>query len=231
MPNQIFDSSLYSESLTGVFNAIKVGNYDLFMTEFRKDEQRLNNHYSGGCFGGSNSLLHVAVYYNFPDIVDVLLDRGIELEARTQSGYTALMIACVCGHYEIVCKLIDRGADIRAKEDSNPHPRSCMDLIHSTIKDDVIEYLRPKSPPPIVAVVQMTAQEKKADERRRIQEKFNDADEDGSGELDVGELGKFCATLGTVLNEEELEAALLILDESGDGQISFDEFADWWLDD
>jgi len=36
--------------------------------------------------------------------------------------------------------------------------------------------------------------------------------------------------LGTNLNTEELEAALLILDESGDGQISFDEFADWWLD-
>jgi Ca2+-binding EF-hand superfamily protein len=36
--------------------------------------------------------------------------------------------------------------------------------------------------------------------------------------------------LGTKLKPDELEAALLILDESGDGNISYEEFAEWWLD-
>jgi Ca2+-binding EF-hand superfamily protein len=43
-------------------------------------------------------------------------------------------------------------------------------------------------------------------------------------------LAAFCESLGTKLTSEELEAALLILDESGDGNISYEEFAEWWLD-
>ena len=67
---------------------------------------------------------------------------------------------------------------------------------------------------------EQVAADKQADERRRIKVKFDEADEDGSGELDAEELAAFCESLGTKLSPDELEAALLILDESGDGQIS-----------
>ena len=156
MPHKISNQSPIYADLTGVFNAIKSNNFESFRRELGKDEQRLNCQYAGGYFGGNNSLLHIAAYNNCIDIAKVLLDKGIELEAKTSSGYTPLMIACVCGYYPMACILLDRGANVDAKEDSNPHPRTCMDLTHSAIKASIIEYLRPKTPPPIVHIVEMT---------------------------------------------------------------------------
>jgi len=183
-----------------------------------------------GWYGGHNNLLHVAVYFNQRKIAEKLLEMGSILECRTAFNYTPLMIACALGYKDIVFVLLDRGADIQLVESNN---RSCMDLAHTTIRADLVEHFRPKTPPPVVEpepVRIMTAEEKRQDERRRIKIKFDEADADGSGELDASELAAFCESLGTKLSPEELEAALLILDESGDGNISYEEFAEWWLD-
>jgi len=152
------------------------------------------------------------------------------LECRTAFNYTPLMIACVLGYKDMAFMLLERGADVNLT-DSNQ--RSCMDLAHSTIRAELTEHFRPKTPPPVAEpepVHEMTAEEKKLEERRRIKIKFDEADADGSGELDASELAAFCESLGTKLSPDELEAALLILDESGDGNISYEEFAEWWLD-
>jgi hypothetical protein len=211
-------------------NAIRIGDYDTFVKELERDLNRLNDHIEDGWYGGHNHLLHVASYFNRIKIATKLLDVGAELECRTSFGYTPLMIACVNGYLDMAVFLLDRGASLDLVENNN---RSCMDLCHSDIRAGIDEALRPKTPEPEILPeeVVMTDEERIADERRRIKLKFDEADVDGSGELDAEELADFCESLGTKLTPEELEAALLILDESGDGQISYEEFAEWWLDD
>jgi hypothetical protein len=211
-------------------NSIRSGDYDATINAVNKDLNRLNDQIDGGWYGGHNHLLHVACYFNRVEIASKLLEMGATLECRTAFGYTPLMIACVNGNLDLAIILLDLGASLDLMDNNN---RSCMNLCHSEIKDGIIEHLRPKTPPPDPEpeVLDDMSADKAMDERRRIKIKFDEADVDGSGELDASELAAFCESLGTKLSADELEAALLILDESGDGQISYEEFAEWWLDD
>ncbi|MBK6683461.1 MAG: ankyrin repeat domain-containing protein [Deltaproteobacteria bacterium] len=58
--------------------------------------------------------LHAAAEANNPAAVPWLLDHGLELEARTQHGHTALQVACALGHLEAAKALVARGADRKA---------------------------------------------------------------------------------------------------------------------
>jgi len=216
---------------TASVNAIRAGDFKAFDKALHCDLNRLNDHYPGGWYGGNNHLLHVAAYFDRADVAGRLLDLGSHLEPVTSFQYTPLMVACVNGNLDTALLLLARGASL---DTVDANKRSVRDLMHSSIYEAVMEELRPKTPPP-PEVDTRTAEEiataKSEDERRRIKIKFDEADEDGSGELDAEELAAFCESLGTKLSPDELEAALLILDESGDGQISYEEFAEWWLDD
>ena len=57
---------------------------------------------------------------------------------------------------------------------------------------------------------------------------FDKCDLDKSGFLDLQEVCLVCRELGTVLNNEELKAALTLLDSNGDGNISYEEFKNWY---
>ena len=57
---------------------------------------------------------------------------------------------------------------------------------------------------------------------------FEKADAEGDGSLTAAELGELCASLGSTLEPQEIEAALLALDKDGNGGISFEEFVRWW---
>ena len=48
--------------------------------------------------------------------VKVLLDNGVNVNAKTRYGATALSYACDKGHMEVVKLLIDRGADVNSKD-------------------------------------------------------------------------------------------------------------------
>ena len=48
--------------------------------------------------------------------VKVLLDNGVDVNAKTRYGATALSYACDKGHIEVVKLLIDRGADVNSKD-------------------------------------------------------------------------------------------------------------------
>lgn len=58
--------------------------------------------------------------------------------------------------------------------------------------------------------------------------KFRDFDKDNSGTLDTRELAALCRSLGSTLTLNELESALLILDQNGDGKINLQEFLSYW---
>jgi len=61
-----------------------------------------------------------------------------------------------------------------------------------------------------------------------LRRKFEQADGDHNGTLDTAELSRLCADLGCALTRNELEAALVVLDADGDGNISFPEFLSWY---
>jgi ankyrin repeat protein len=55
--------------------------------------------------------LHAAVAGRSREIVELLLDRGVDVNARQQAGYTALMGAAAAGREDLIDLLIGHGAD------------------------------------------------------------------------------------------------------------------------
>jgi len=51
-----------------------------------------------------------------PVLVKALLDKGVDVNAKTRYGATALSYACDKGHVEVVKLLIERGADVNSKD-------------------------------------------------------------------------------------------------------------------
>lgn len=69
----------------------------------------------GGEFG---TPLGVAIYMGFKTTAALLLDRGANINARTDPYIgTALLVACIGGNTEIVKFLLDRGADVNMQSD------------------------------------------------------------------------------------------------------------------
>ena len=56
------------------------------------------------------------------DLVEDLLRRGADLEARDEDGYTALMYAANAGEEEVVRLLVDAGADCGARDAEGSTP-------------------------------------------------------------------------------------------------------------
>ncbi|TVY89087.1 Ankyrin [Lachnellula willkommii] len=65
--------------------------------------------------GRGKTSLHLAVPRDRDDIVQMLLDYGASLHARSDGGWTPFHNACQIGSEKIVGILIDAGADINAK--------------------------------------------------------------------------------------------------------------------
>ena len=63
-----------------------------------------------------------------------------------------------------------------------------------------------------------------------VKRAFDFYDTDGNGEMDVSEFADFAARLGTYppLKPAEIEEALMQMDHSRDGKVSFDELWVWW---
>ncbi|ETS79005.1 hypothetical protein PFICI_08858 [Pestalotiopsis fici W106-1] len=63
---------------------------------------------------GGLSVLHLAVYYGYPKVANLLLMYGAKLEACINFG-TPLVLACGRGHMETTRLLLESGANINAK--------------------------------------------------------------------------------------------------------------------
>lgn len=70
-----------------------------------QDKRDINVYY------GDSTLLFMACYRGHKDIVELLLDNGADIHARTKSGVSALCIACTDRKRDLVELLLDRGAD------------------------------------------------------------------------------------------------------------------------
>ena len=56
------------------------------------------------------------------ETVKLLLDKGADVNMKTDNGYTALIEASENGHIEIVKLLLDKGADVNAKDNCGNTP-------------------------------------------------------------------------------------------------------------
>ena len=76
----------------------------------------------GGFSGGGRSPLHYAVQYADLSVIAALLDRGADVDAKTDEGLTALhIIAGLSGEHhtpvsEVAALLLERGADANAQD-------------------------------------------------------------------------------------------------------------------
>lgn len=63
----------------------------------------------------SRSVLHAAAKMGITEAVAAMLDRGIDIDAESEVGATALSYAAARGHREVVALLLDRGANVSAR--------------------------------------------------------------------------------------------------------------------
>ena len=64
-------------------------------------------------------------------------------------------------------------------------------------------------------------------EHRKVQEMFEEVDEDRSGSLDKDEIYMLIRTLGLMMSARQLDLAMAEMDADGSGQVMLDEFDDW----
>eukprot|EP01043_Picozoa_sp_COSAG02_P034068 COSAG02_NODE_2362_length_9062_cov_129.948789_4_plen_1175_part_00 len=66
-------------------------------------------------------------------------------------------------------------------------------------------------------------------EEEAVRAAFERLDDDGSGELDIDEIGQLMETIGRSLNEKQLDKMMKEIDEDGSGLVEFDEYWAWWM--
>ena len=90
--------------------------------------------------GTGASVLHYAVMRGNPEILQLLLERGADVNSRTKSGTTPLHTAVLYNRYEAAETLLGKGADINAQSVSGATPlalataaknRTIADLLRS----------------------------------------------------------------------------------------------------
>jgi len=64
---------------------------------------------------------------------------------------------------------------------------------------------------------------------QQYKRKFMDMDEDGSGDIDIGELGRALEKLGKPKNQLQLKKMIEEVDKTGSGTIKYDEFLEMML--
>ncbi|KAI5885413.1 ankyrin, partial [Schizophyllum commune H4-8] len=60
--------------------------------------------------------LHVAAYHGHINMVELLVERGANIEARGEGGWTPLHFAAQEGQLAMALFLIDTGANIQSRE-------------------------------------------------------------------------------------------------------------------
>lgn len=69
-----------------------------------------------------NTLLHMAVNEWRIDLIDTLIDAGINVNTQNMLGKTAILFASQIGYDEAVLKLYERGADIELYSNDHDSP-------------------------------------------------------------------------------------------------------------
>jgi len=68
------------------------------------------------------SLLHVATRNNQPDMAKLLIEKGLDINAKNNLGATPLLIASLNGYVDLVKLLLSSGADLRITNNNGRSP-------------------------------------------------------------------------------------------------------------
>ena len=120
-----------NEAWDAAVDCMRSGDIDGFKKVLDENDEELvnwrNEEYAG------SSLLHSltttltvlvrSITESFTELVkesfmSMLLDRGADVNAKTNNGVTALMMASLQGHPSCISMLLDRGADVNAKNNN-----------------------------------------------------------------------------------------------------------------
>jgi ankyrin repeat protein len=78
---------------------------------------------------GTCSFLHFASFFGQIDLVEILLDRGFNVNAKTQDGRTPLYFSCKGGKTEVIEYLLEKGADAAIKDNFDISPLHWMIMV------------------------------------------------------------------------------------------------------
>jgi len=87
---------------------------------------------------GGSTALHCAAYEGYRGVVELLLDKGADIDVEEALGLTPLHMASSEGHIEVVKLLLDRGADIKHETKYGISPITIAIMMQ---RSDVIECL------------------------------------------------------------------------------------------
>jgi ankyrin repeat protein len=89
-------------------------------------------------WGGYTVLMYAALGGN-PEIFNMLIDKGADVQAKAAGGWTTLFSAVKRDNLEIIRLLLQKGLDINAKTENGDTPLS---VAREAGRIDVVQYLK-----------------------------------------------------------------------------------------
>lgn len=116
--------SQHDDTATSSTARTKAPKTDIHTAVITENEEALKQHIAAGSdinekdpFGGSSPLISAAVFGK-PEMANILIEAGADLDFQNNDGSTALISAAFFGRVEIVRLLLDAGADKTIKNKS-----------------------------------------------------------------------------------------------------------------
>lgn len=69
-------------------------------------------------------------------MVNILIDKGADIDIGDDNGWSALFFACQNGNYEVTQLLLERGADIKKKT------KTCVTCLMVAVRPDIPEMIQ-----------------------------------------------------------------------------------------
>ena len=134
--NFVFDYEIIgniSHSLTDdEISALFSDDIELIKPVLAKDKNIVNHCFqelflldNGNYISRISTPLIKAVENNRHDVVDLLIENGVDIDFRIPGEQTALFYSVIKGHYDMVCKLLDNNADPNGSHRYTPLMAAC----------------------------------------------------------------------------------------------------------